>query len=103
MNPEQIVISRTNMHDVNILDKFVLEAGAIYIVDQAYLDYARLYLITMSIEPSVSLPTKPRSLLKLPLGTVCTCLKDVDNGRRRAMPRSGRVGASWQVLYSRNA
>jgi len=34
------------MHDVNILDELDFEAGAIYIMDRAYLDYARLYRIT---------------------------------------------------------
>jgi IS4 transposase len=44
--PSVIVISRGNMHDVNILDELDFEAGAIYIMDRAYLDYARLYRIT---------------------------------------------------------
>jgi IS4 transposase len=44
--PSVIVISRGNMHDVNILDELVFEARAIYIIDRAYLDYARLYRIT---------------------------------------------------------
>ena len=46
--PSVIVISRGNMHDVNILDKIVFEAGAIYIMDRVYLDYARLYRITQT-------------------------------------------------------
>ena len=44
--PSVIVISRGNMHDVNILDELDFEAGAIYIMDRAYLDYARLDRIT---------------------------------------------------------
>jgi len=44
--PSVIVISPGNMHDVNILDELDFEAGAIYIMDRAYLDYARLYRIT---------------------------------------------------------
>ena len=31
------------MHDVNILDELLIEPGAFYIMDKAYLDYARLY------------------------------------------------------------
>ena len=46
--PSVIVISRGNMHDVNILDDLVFEAWAIYIMDRAYLDYARLYRITQA-------------------------------------------------------
>jgi len=44
--PSVIVISPGNMHDVNILDELDFEAGAIYIMDRAYLDYARLYRTT---------------------------------------------------------
>lgn len=43
--PSVIVISRGNLHDVNILDELVFEAGAIYIMDRGYLDFARLFQI----------------------------------------------------------
>lgn len=46
--PSIIVISHGNTHDVNILDQLVFEAGSIYIMDRAYLDYARLYHVTQS-------------------------------------------------------
>jgi transposase len=46
--PSVLVISRGNMHDVNILDDLIFEAGAIYIMERAYLDYARLYRITQT-------------------------------------------------------
>jgi hypothetical protein len=52
------------MHDVNILDKIVFEAAAIYIMDRAYLDYARLYRITQAsafFDFAVNVfPTSPR-------------------------------------------
>jgi len=38
-----IRISRGKMHDVNILDELPIEPGAFYIMDKAYIDYARLY------------------------------------------------------------
>ena len=43
--PSIIVISRGNLHDVNILDELLLEPGAIYIMDRGYLDFARLFRI----------------------------------------------------------
>jgi hypothetical protein len=46
--PSIIRISCGNLHDVNILDELVFEAGAIYIMDRAYLDFARLYTINQS-------------------------------------------------------
>ena len=36
-------ISHGKMHDVNILDELPIERGAFYIMDKAYIDYARLY------------------------------------------------------------
>jgi hypothetical protein len=36
-------ISYGKMHDVNILDELPIEPGAFYIMDKAYIDYARLY------------------------------------------------------------
>jgi Domain of unknown function (DUF4372)/Transposase DDE domain len=46
--PSVIVISRGNLHDVNILDELVFQAGAIYIMDRGYLDFARLFRITQA-------------------------------------------------------
>ena len=36
------------MHDVNVLDLLVIEAGALYLMDRAYLDLARLYAIHLA-------------------------------------------------------
>jgi hypothetical protein len=38
-----IRVSQGKLHDVNILDELLVEPGAFYIMDKAYLDYARLY------------------------------------------------------------
>jgi IS4 transposase len=43
--PSFIHISDGKLGDVNVLDVLVLEAGAIYVMDRGYLDFARLYLI----------------------------------------------------------
>ena len=43
--PSVIVISRGNLHDVNIIDDLIFEPGAIYIMDRGYLDFARLFQI----------------------------------------------------------
>jgi hypothetical protein len=32
------------VHDVNILDKILPEAGAFYVMDRGYVDFERLYL-----------------------------------------------------------
>lgn len=46
--PTIAFITSGSVHEVNILDKLPVEAGAIYIMDRGYLDYARLYKIHQS-------------------------------------------------------
>jgi hypothetical protein len=41
--PTFIEITDGKLHDVNILDLLILEPGAFYIMDRAYLDFERLY------------------------------------------------------------
>jgi len=38
-------ISDGKMHDVNVLDILLFEAGSFYIMDRGYLDFVRLYAI----------------------------------------------------------
>jgi hypothetical protein len=44
--PSFIEITDGTLHDVNILDILVPEPGSFYIVDRAYLDFERLYVLT---------------------------------------------------------
>jgi transposase len=46
--PTFISITAGKMHDVNILDEIMPEAGAFYVMDRGYLDFERLYLFTLS-------------------------------------------------------
>ena len=41
--PTFIWITDGKVHDVNVLDHFIPEPGAIYVMDRAYLDFQRLY------------------------------------------------------------
>ncbi len=43
--PSFIHISDGKMHDVNVLDLLLIEAGAFYIMDRGYLDFERLYAL----------------------------------------------------------
>ena len=43
--PAFIHISDGKLHDVNVLDLLALEAGAFYLMDRGYLDFARLYTL----------------------------------------------------------
>jgi transposase len=46
--PTFISITNGKVHDVNILDEIVLEAGAFYVMDRGYVDFERLYVFTLS-------------------------------------------------------
>ena len=46
--PTFISISEGRVHDVNILDEIMPEAGAFYVMDRAYLDFEQLYKFTLS-------------------------------------------------------
>lgn len=43
--PAYIHITDGKMHDVNILDELIPEAGAYYVMDRGYVDFARLYAL----------------------------------------------------------
>ena len=46
--PTFISITEGKVHDVNILDEILPEAGAIYVMDRGYIDFERLYVFTLS-------------------------------------------------------
>ncbi len=46
--PAFIEITDGKVHDVNILDLIIPEAGSFYVMDRAYVDYQRLYRITQA-------------------------------------------------------
>jgi transposase len=43
--PSFIHVSDGKLNDVNVLDMLILEAGAFYVMDRGYIDYARLYTL----------------------------------------------------------
>ena len=46
--PTFIGITDGKVHDVNILDQILPEAGAFYVMDRGYVDFERLYIFTLS-------------------------------------------------------
>lgn len=46
--PTFIYLTAAKVHDVNILDVLIPEAGAFYVMDRGYVDFARLYLLHLS-------------------------------------------------------
>jgi len=43
-----INVSDGSVHEVNVLDELPLEAGAYYVMDRGFVDYARLYRLTLA-------------------------------------------------------
>src|SRR6202049_670853 len=46
--PTFIRVTSGAVHDVNILDEIMPEAGAFYVMDRAYVDFERLFFLTLS-------------------------------------------------------
>jgi hypothetical protein len=46
--PTFIRVTDGKVHDVNILDEIVPEAGAFYVMDRGYVDFQRLYVFTLN-------------------------------------------------------
>src|SRR6202521_2700549 len=46
--PTFIRITDGKVHDVNILDEIMPEPGAFYVMDRAYIDFERLFVLTLS-------------------------------------------------------
>ncbi len=46
--PTNVYVTSGAVHDVRILDQLRLEAGAFYLLDRGYLDFARLYVVKQS-------------------------------------------------------
>jgi hypothetical protein len=46
--PTFIYISNGKVHDVNVLDEIIPEAGSFYVMDRGYLDFQRLYVFVLA-------------------------------------------------------
>jgi hypothetical protein len=51
--PSFIHVSDGKLHDVHALDMLIPEAGAIYVMDRAYVDFTRLNVLHQAGEPSM--------------------------------------------------
>jgi uncharacterized protein DUF4372/DDE family transposase len=46
--PAFVHITHGKVHDVNVMDQIVPEAGAFYVMDRGYIDFERLFVLTLS-------------------------------------------------------
>jgi Transposase DDE domain/Domain of unknown function (DUF4372) len=56
--PSFIHITKANVHDVRALDELPVESGAVYLLDRAYVDYARLHRLVRAGAHFVTRPRK---------------------------------------------
>ena len=61
--PSFIHISDGKLHDVHALDMLLPEAGAIYVVDRGYVDFARLYVLHQAGPSSSRVPSRTSMLI----------------------------------------
>jgi hypothetical protein len=61
--PTFIRVTSGDVHDVNLLDEILPEAGAFYVMDRGYIDFQRLFVFTLSSAFFV-VRTKPNVLLQ---------------------------------------
>lgn len=47
--PAFISVAPAKIHEIHVLDQLVVEAGSIYLVDRAYLDFQRLYALKQAL------------------------------------------------------
>jgi len=67
--PSFIHISDGKLHDVNVLDLLIPEAGAIYVMDRGYLDFERLHVLHQAGAFFVTAPSRistPIASIRLP-------------------------------------
>ena len=56
--PANVYVTGGQVHDINVLDQLLPEAGAFYLLDRGYLDFARLYVFTQACAFFVTRPRK---------------------------------------------
>ena len=47
--PSFMSVTRGNVHDVKLLDELLIEPASVYVLDKAYIDFARLHVFTQSL------------------------------------------------------
>ena len=72
--PTSVYVTGGQVHDVNLLDQLLLEAGAFYLLDRGYVDFARL----VPVHPSVALSSSPA-----PSRTCSSTVRCIAPGRSR--------------------
>lgn len=100
--PTVIIITHGLIHEVNILDQLTFEPGAFYLMDRAYLDFARLHRMHLASAFFVTRARKRfdcRRLYSAPVdrttGIICDQIVTLNN----PVPRAGYPDKLRRIRY----
>jgi uncharacterized protein DUF4372/DDE family transposase len=100
--PTVIIITHGLIHEVNILDQLTFEPGAFYLMDRAYLDFARLHRMHLAAAFFVTRARKRfdcRRLYSAPVdrtsGIICDQIVTLNN----PVPRAGYPDKLRRIRY----
>ncbi len=100
--PTVVIITHGKVHEVNILDQLSFEAGAFYVMDRGYLDFARLYKLHLASAFYVTRARKRfdfQRLYSLPVdratGVICDQIVTLVN----PVPRQGYPEKLRRIRY----
>ena len=100
--PTVVIITSGNIHEVNILDQLIWQAGAFYLMDRGFLDFSRLYRVHQSGAFFVTRARKRfdcRRLYSLPvdktIGLQCDQIVSLNN----PVPKRGYPERLWRIRY----
>jgi Domain of unknown function (DUF4372)/Transposase DDE domain len=100
--PTVIIITHGLIHEVNILDQLTFEPGAFYLMDRAYLDFARLHRLHLASAFFVTRARKRfdcRRLYSAPVdrttGIICDQIVTLNN----PVPRAGYPDKLRRIRY----
>lgn len=100
--PTVIIITHGLMHEVNILDQLTFEAGAFYLMDRAYLDFARLHRLHLASAFFITRARKRfdcRRLYSAPVDRTTGIICDQIVTLRNPVPRAGYPEKLRRIRY----
>ena len=95
--PTFIHISDGKMHDVNVLDLLLIEAGAFYIMDRGYLDFERLYALDQ-VGCQIASKSDPLSRPRPTPLQACECVRSDGAETGVAEPHIAEQSRSWRAV-----
>jgi hypothetical protein len=100
--PAVVSITHGKVHEINILDQLVFEAGAFYVMDRGYLDFARLHKLHLASAFFVTRAKKTfdcRRLYSQPVDKTTGVICDQTIALNNFYPRKGYPDKLRRIRY----